>query len=467
MPAKFQLYCLLLRGVLLTIERRFMKPPFLLFFIFASAVFAQSKPRLVLMISIDGLKPEYVIEAEKYGLKIPHLRRLAKEGTYAERVTGVTPTVTYPSHVTLVTGAHPKTHSILSNTSFDPLLKNGEGWNWFSEDIKVKTLWDILKENNKVTSSVDWPVTVGADITYNIPQFFKASGTSDDYKVLKALSTPGLLKEMEPTLGIYPAGYQYSIEDDEKRVHFNKYLIEKKRPQFHLAYFSSLDEIQHGYGPFTKEAFQTLERLDVLVGELWNTAQRVTEQHAVVAVVSDHGFVASHSVLRLNAAFREAGLIKVDGEGGITSWLAYAYCGSASAGIYLKNPSDNDTRKRVENILKSFSNAADPLLGTLLNTSSSNDTGGFPGAAFVVGAKPGFVLPRSIEKPVVSSKKLGGDHGYLPSVPEMDSAFFIGGVGIPKGKVIKRIELIDIAPTLASLFEINLPSSEGVSILKK
>jgi predicted AlkP superfamily pyrophosphatase or phosphodiesterase len=54
----------------------------------------------VIMISIDGLMPDYVLEADKRGLKIPNLRRLLKEGAFATGVVGVTPTVTYPSHHT-------------------------------------------------------------------------------------------------------------------------------------------------------------------------------------------------------------------------------------------------------------------------------------------------------------------------------------------------------------------------------
>ena len=58
----------------------------------------------VLMISIDGLRPDYVTQADQHGLKIPTLRRFLAHGSYAEGVVGVVPTVTFPSHTTLVTG---------------------------------------------------------------------------------------------------------------------------------------------------------------------------------------------------------------------------------------------------------------------------------------------------------------------------------------------------------------------------
>ena len=48
----------------------------------------------VLMISVDGLRPGDVIDAERRGLKIPNLRRFLAEGSYASGVVGVLPTVT-------------------------------------------------------------------------------------------------------------------------------------------------------------------------------------------------------------------------------------------------------------------------------------------------------------------------------------------------------------------------------------
>ena len=63
--------------------------------------------RAVLLISIDGLRPDYVTDANRHGLKIPELRRLWAEGAHASSVRGVLPTITYPSHTTLVTGVSP------------------------------------------------------------------------------------------------------------------------------------------------------------------------------------------------------------------------------------------------------------------------------------------------------------------------------------------------------------------------
>jgi arylsulfatase A-like enzyme len=67
---------------------------------------------MVVLVAIDGLRPEYVLEADRRGLKIPTLRRFVREGAHAAGVVGVVPTLTYPSHATLLTGVAPARHGI-------------------------------------------------------------------------------------------------------------------------------------------------------------------------------------------------------------------------------------------------------------------------------------------------------------------------------------------------------------------
>ena len=81
-----------------------------LFFLALCAPAGAQETRPVLLISIDGLHPSYVLEADKHGLKLPVLRGFVTKGGYADRVVNVTPTVTYPNHTTVVTGVLPSEH---------------------------------------------------------------------------------------------------------------------------------------------------------------------------------------------------------------------------------------------------------------------------------------------------------------------------------------------------------------------
>ena len=157
----------------------------------------------VVMISVDGMKPEYVLEADKRGLKIPFLRRLPLQGSYAEGVIGVWPTVTYPSHTTLVTGVSPAEHGIFANLEFDPEHHFAESWFWYAAQIRVPTLWQSAHQAGLKTASIAWPATVGAEaVDYLIPEFWRITGPtetlnpSDRYLIGALARPPGLLDQM-------------------------------------------------------------------------------------------------------------------------------------------------------------------------------------------------------------------------------------------------------------------------------
>ncbi len=432
-----------------------------LFCLVSPTLLAQPRGVPVVLISIDGLKPDYILNADQHKLKVPNLRRILAEGAHAKAVTGVLPTVTYPSHTTMVTGVSPSKHGILYNSPFDPFGKNQSGWMWYAEDIHAMTLWEAVGKAGGVTSSVDWPVTVGAPVKYNIAQFWRAT-TEDDHKLLKAVSTPGLLAEGEKTVGRYPAGYIYTIDADNQRAAFNAWVIEAKKPRFHTAYFSVLDEVQHATGPYTKDAYDTIEAIDAMVGKLWQAALKA-HKNAVICVVSDHGFARYDKAVHLNSALRNAGLIELDSQGKLKSWRAITW---GSGAIMLKDPNDSEARDKTGAVLRQL--AANPANGIVkvIDNAEAKKMGGFPDAAFVVFVKPGFNIGGSLEGELVRPTKVGGTHGLWRDLPEMDSSFFITGAGIPKGKVFDRIDMRDIAPTLAGLLGVQLPSAEGKDVFK-
>lgn len=418
----------------------------------------------VVLISIDGLKPDYVLEADKHGLKIPNLRRLVAEGAHASGVTGVLPTITYPSHTTMVTGVAPARHGIIANSPFDPFSKNLNGWYWYAEDIRVPTLWDVCAKAGLTTGSVDWPVTVGANITFNIAQYWRADN-AEDRKVIRALSTPGLLGEAEGTLGPYTDGNDYSLSGDARRAAFNVYVLERKKPRFHLSYFGSLDDEEHRSGPYSAQTFAVLEQLDSVIGQLRRAAEKIGGGRAIICIVSDHGFKLTDKEVNLNSALREAGLIELNEQGKVKTWRAFAWYGGGSAGIMLRDEADNEARKMAGDVLNRL--ASDPSSGVakVVDRAAARPMGGFPDAAFVVALLPGFRLGSKLQGPLTTAVRPGGTHGYAPDVAEMNSSFFIAGPGIGAGRKLGQIDMRDIAPTLAALLGVPLTSSEGRKLI--
>jgi predicted AlkP superfamily pyrophosphatase or phosphodiesterase len=419
-------------------------------------------PVSLLLVSIDGLRPDYVLEADRHGVSVPHLRRLVTEGAFASGVAGVLPTVTFPSHTTIVTGVSPNLHGIVANTPFDPLARNLDGWYWYAEDIKVETLWDAAAKAGMITSSVEWPATAGARITWNLPQYWRGKNP-EDRKLYRLLATPGLLPEAEAAIGPYPPSYEWTVAFDRRRAAFNVYLLERKRPRLHLCYFSGLDEEAHESGPGSARTLAVLEEIDRLFGEVRAAAER--NGPVVVAVVSDHGFRTTDREVHLNEWLREEGLLALDGRGRVTGWRAAAWSAGGSAAIMLRDPSDEEARRVTRLLLDRLAADASSGVKRILEGAEIRALGGFPDAAFLVGLAPNARMGAGLEAPAWRVGPVRGTHGMLPDDTEMDSAFFLAGAGVPRGRNLGRIDMRDIAPTLARRLGLRLPAAEGRDLL--
>ncbi|HEY6618403.1 MAG TPA: ectonucleotide pyrophosphatase/phosphodiesterase [Steroidobacteraceae bacterium] len=416
-------------------------------------------PPMLLLISVDGMKPEAVIDAPSHGLKVPNLRAFMADGAYARGVRGVLPTLTYPSHTTLLTGASPAKHGIIDNTTFDPKMRNQQGWYWYTEDIKVPTLWDAASAANLKTANIYWPVSVGAKITYNLPQIWRA-GTDDDLKLQRALSTPGLEQELSAELGRYPGGMQETVADDEIRARFAIRLLQKKHPEFFTVYLTGLDTEEHASGPFSAKSNQTLERLDAVVGSLRAAAEKAAPGRATVCVVSDHGFAAIEHNVNLYAAFLEAGFFSVDKDNKVTDWKAMLWPAGGSAAVMLADPKDEGVRARVKALLDKLASEPANGIDRIWSQQEVRQARGFPDAAFLVSLKIGYEMAYSLSMPLITKPSNLGMHGYVPERAEMRSSFFIVGPHILKAKSLGEIDMRQIAPTLAGVLHIQLTGAE-------
>lgn len=416
----------------------------------------------VLLISIDGLRPADVLQAQQRGLKLPNLQAFMKQGAYADTVRGVLPTLTYPSHTTLITGVSPDRHGIAGNLTFDPYNKNAQGWDWYASDIKVPTLWDAAHAAGLSTANVHWPVSVGANVDWNLPQIWR-TGTPDDRKLLAALATPGLLPALEQTLGPYADGIDESLAGDQTRARFAVTLLETHKPDFMTAYLTALDHEQHASGPDTPQSRAVLEQIDTLVGELVSAARRVHPE-GVIAVVSDHGFAPVQQDVNLYAPFIRAGLITLK-DGAVTDWQAMPWNDGGSAAIVLRDANDAALRDKVGALLAQLQK--DPAFGfdNVLDKTQVQADGGTAQASWFVLFKPGYEMAPKPDAPLPSPSHYRGMHGYDPALPQMRSTFLIQGKGVPAGKDLGDIDMRDIAPTIARVLGASLPQAQGKALL--
>ena len=226
-----------------------------------------------MLVSVDGLDQRYLSQCDRLGLKIPNLRRLMREGAWADGVIGEVPTITWPAHTTILTGVPPAQHGIQKN----------QVWDYSS--IKVKTLWDDLHTAGRTSAAITWPVTVGAPITWNLPEYFeKRQGGAMDLAAVSSKATPGLVPEITARFPSFPQQWM----DDRTRTLAAVYLIREKRPDFLAVHLVDLDAEEHETRPFSQASLAILEYTDELIGQML----AALPLDSVFALVSDHGFVS-------------------------------------------------------------------------------------------------------------------------------------------------------------------------------
>ncbi len=448
-----------------------MKHLYLATLLLAAAATRSAPAASVLMISVDGMKPEYVLQADAHGLKIPFLRSMLSEGTYADGVTGVWPTVTYPSHTTLLTGATPAEHGILNNVQFDPRRTFDGAWYWYAGAIKVPTLWQAAHEAGLSTASVGWPVSVGATaVDTLIPEYWRSSrGAADvdpaDAALLAALSRPDtLLAQLQPRLGPYMAGNDPGPAGDVIKTRYALEILQSRKPAFMTVHLSALDEEEHAHGPFSAEANAELEVLDADLQRLF-AAARANDPGAVALVVSDHGFTRVTRRLNLLPEFVRAGLVEtsVDPQThavNIASWKAAPWPGGGMAAVQLHEPTDTQTERSVRALLQSLKADERNGIDAILERDAIKQRGGFPDAAFLVVMKAGFAVTADPTGDLLTELHgTPGSHGFSPQFPEMRASFFITGNGIARHRDLGVIDMRQIAPTVAQLLNVRLPAA--------
>ena len=428
----------------------------------------------ILLVSVDALKPEFVFEQERLGVCLPNITQYFVENGLTARngMKSVFPTFTYPCHQSMITGTNPATHGTVNNGIFDPTGDHLGAWHWFANK-KVKTLWEAARDNGYWSASVAFPTSVGAKGDFIAPEFWW-DGSELDSCFIDAVAKPqGIISEMEQEIGRYAGGLDLTDAGDAQRGKAALWMLRNKiesviseKPFFMSAYFASFDESAHINGVYSKEAAASLEKIDTMLGELITEAKRITNDHVIICVVSDHGSLDNTHNISPNVLLRDAGLIEADDQGRVTAWKAFSQRAGGTAEIRLADPDDAEAAKVLKNVMEQLK--ADPESGILevLTGEEAKKRGGFPEAAYVLVSEKGYELRDDVIGEYCRTRLTQkAQHGYSEEFPEMRASFMLTGEGIEKGN-IDNVRLIDVAPTLAGRMGFVLSDAEGNDLLK-
>lgn len=415
-----------------------------------SAVHAQ-KAKYVVMISVDGFRPNFYVDKS---WPAPNMQYMKENGVYAEGVRGVFPTVTYPSHTTLITGVTPGKHKICYNTAFSPDFKSG--WNTEAFAIKVETIWDAVRKAGLKSASVSWPVSVGAPIDYNIPETFSKTNPADRRQASSEQATPkGLFEEVveNATGKLQMNDFNLSsLSMDENVSRMAGYLIRTYKPNLITLHLPCTDGAQHSEGRNGEGVRRAVASADHAISNILDALEKAgIKDSTAIIITGDHGFVDTHTSIAPNVWLDQNGLKE----------KAVFFTTGGSTFLHLTNPNDKKTLQQVETMLSKLPQSYQKLF-RVINRQEMDKAGADSTAALALTAIQGFSFNNNMDGDILKPTK-GGTHGYFPDFYEIQTGFIGYGAGFKKGGVMPLIGLEDIAPTIAQLLGIELKSADGVT----
>jgi predicted AlkP superfamily pyrophosphatase or phosphodiesterase len=418
----------------------------------------------VIVLSIDGLMPVAYIDPDRHGLEVPTLRHLAARGAYSRGARSVMPTVTYPAHTTIATGTYPDRHRITTNKAWDPLHKNHDGWRWYAQDIAAATLWDKAHERGLRTALINWPVTVGARADALVPEYWRA-GTSEDAKLLRALSTPGLLQAVERRFPDLWDKLTPPNVADEASIDIAVHLLESNPPALMLIHIWMVDEQQHQHGLWSEPARAAIETADRQVARLLDEVSKAgIAPTTALVLVSDHGFASARHRMRPGVLLRELGLVTLDDTGQVVAWRATMQLAGGTALFYLGDERDEQAKSALTQMAHELVARPGSGVGRMYTRQQLRALRADPAAFIGLEAADDFAFTTGYDGERLPARTGAvATHGFDPDRPEMQAALLLYGAPIRSGE-LTGARLIDVAPTVARWLDIDLPDAEGTPL---
>jgi predicted AlkP superfamily pyrophosphatase or phosphodiesterase len=406
----------------------------------------------LILFSIDGLRPDFYLNDV---WPAPTFQKMAREGTHAKGVAGIFPSVTFPSHTTLVTGALPSEHGIYYNRPFMPVNDTGE-WYWYADSIKVETLWDVVHKSGGVTAGLNWPVTVGSTIDYNIADVWSLDSDEEPGAAVKTAQPSGFVEELERQVIGRRGAEQIRHIDNIKSI--ASYIIEEYKPQLFVIHIANTDAMQHRHGREHIEVRQAVAYADRLMTRMIESANLVEILDKTAFVVTgDHGFVDVNVRIHPNRWLVDEGLREESL--GKNNWKATFILAGGSAFLRLRDSNNTELIDRIYEILDSLPKSTRQHF-EILNKEQLEKYGSDPHAVLGLAAKDGVSFGGATAGKDIEAGS-GGSHGHSPDIESMHTGFIAWGAGVRKGVSIPLMRMIDIGPTAANLIGFTLPDAVG------
>jgi alkaline phosphatase D len=365
----------------------------------------------VVLVSLDGFRWDY---AKRDGAT--HLLALGKRGVWAsEGMLPSYPSLTFPSHFSIVTGLYPEHHGLVANSFYDEAIQaryaiaDAEAvtdGSWYSGT----PLWSLAESQGMRSACFFWPGSEAQIAGFRPTYYLKFDDKIDDnariQQVLAWLRLPAV-----------------------------------DRPHFITLYYAEPDHEGHEFGPDAPETRAAVVKVDGLMGKL-KAGLDATGLPIDLVVVSDHGM-----------AKVQGGWITLDQFADLT--------GFDTVGTLLYGKTEED-RARVYNQLKKASSQFVVYRRANVPAALNYSQNPREGDPVVIATGPYAIRAHVPPAGKPDQPPIPGMHGYDPGkLPEMKASFFAAGPDIVEGKTVAPFENVNLYPWLAHLLGLTPPKTDG------
>lgn len=424
------------------------------------------KRNKLIVMSIDALFDEDIPCIKE----LPNFNRLLKNSARVRGgMRGIYPALTYPSHVSMITGTYPERHHICHNEIVDPFSREMD-WYWYRDQIAVPTILDAAHAAGYTTACLGWPCMGGDPASdWNVPEIWPKRGAGNLEEVLIGSSSESVLADggvLRKHMHVYKKLARFFV--DEAIVGCACDLIRTRQPDVLFMHVAHLDHMRHVHGVYGREIEEALMVHDDWLGRILDEVKEAgLDDFTNIAVVSDHGHLAVKRMFQPNVLLAEAGLIRLDQSGTITGWEAFCNSASLSTQVHMRDPEDRQAREKLEAVLADVIKNPNYVVEAVFTKAEAKTEhhleGGFEyimeggtGTAF-----GNAVSGQVIVKPDNSDYKFSvSSHGHLPHKGPQP-IFFMSGPDVKAGAVMERQRIIDEAPTFAYMLGVSMEEAQG------
>ena len=396
--------------------------------------------RKVLLVSLDAFFEPDIGRLPPDGA----IARVLREGTWCRKVETIFPALTYPIHVTMVTGCEPADTGVGQNQPFQPdVPKESRRWYWEREHIRVPTLFEAVREAGGRSCSILWPVNCkNRAVSWCFPEVHPLPGENTALKALR-FGTPGYILSGERRFGRLRKGIEEPWLSDYAAALAGD-TIRRHRPELTALHLIDLDHTRHHTGTFSPAADEAIRRLDRRVGDLIKILDSTPGmEDALLILVSDHGQADIDRTVNLRETMDRLmpGVPLLPQSNGMSAYF-----------FPKGEVSDPDS---LIPLLEKHREALG--ISHVYSSEELRQMHAVSGPVLAAEASEGVVFSDSLDP----EKREKATHGFGPGHPGDMCFFAVRGRRIRPGTELPSFPMRDIGPTIAGLMGLKLPTARG------